>query len=560
MSLITEISWPGIQAFDSFHGEQSHGTSPGRFLITCYPQDKPPETKGTLTLSYSNGFKRTFEDCIIDSASWQFNESGEVVGITILDWRWRWRGGEISGRYNQRTQSGKINTDFYEAKTPRELAELCLKKMSQKGFDVSEIPVGDYPAIDWDADNPAAALQSLCESVGCRVVPQKNNRVKICRVGKGKELFPNLPYTGLGEALELFTPYDSIMVIGAPVVAAVTYKLQMVGLTNEFEKDSGQKRFWKPMDDLSYKPAGGWENDGLVGVIDVFENGGRNAAYFEQSVWKWLEPTTVEVAPGCKLLDEAGVKSPIKDYRAALPMLQEIPVSSFLDSEEFKFAAKMYQPIVNGKHLPQWDAVFRNVDQIVATPFSIEQSAEHLLVKFSTAVFSLDDEGKLAKPELSLGASANILDPNKKTPIRFTRSKKISSSAPGTDSCTLILRHDDIVLYHGTDKTLNKNCLDECNKRADYYIDLKIKELRDHKPQSQELAGWFDIELDGAIQVMEFEYSQGGTVMKLYRNQDHGTPISPSYVEKMGSIQQEKTSLKTANLFARAEASRRGVK
>lgn len=561
MAYVTEISWPGIQAISGFHGEQSHGPSPGRFLIACFPQDKPPEAQGTLTLRYSNGFKREFKDCIIDSASSQFNESGDVVGIVILDWRWRWQGGEISGRYNQRSLGGKISTDFYEAKSLRELAELCLKKMSQTGFDVSEIPNGDFPTINWDAENPAAALQNLCESVGCRIVPQKNNRVKICRAGKGKELFPDLPYTGLGAALELYAPYDSIMVVGAPIVASVTYDLQLVGRTDAYETDSGQKRFWRQIDELGYKPKEKtWEEEYLGVHIDPFENGGRNKAYYEESLWRWFEPTTVEVARGCKLLDDAGVTSPLKDYRAALPMIHEIPASSFLDSEEFKFAASMYQPTVTGKHYPHWEAIFHTIDQVVSREFFIEQSSEHLLVKFSDQIQSHTEQNRVARPELKLEAAANILHPKLKTPVRFTRTRKFGKPAADGIACPLVLRHDDIVLYHGLDKNLNKQCLDECNKRANFYIDQKLKELQDHKPQSQEIVGWHEVELDGAIQVIEYEYSQGGTRMTLYRNQDHGTPISPSYVEKMGSIRQEKISLATAGLFARIEAARRGVK
>ena len=54
-------------------------------------------------------------------------------------------------------------------KKPQALATLCLQAMGEDDYDVSALPNDARPEIDWSYQNPAEALQQLCDKLGCRV-------------------------------------------------------------------------------------------------------------------------------------------------------------------------------------------------------------------------------------------------------------------------------------------------------------------------------------------------------------------------------------------------------
>ncbi len=142
-------------------------------------------------------------------------------------------------------------------RTPQELAELYLNAMGEVDYDISELPDDTRPPVDHDYDNPAEALAALCESLGCRIVLQLDNTVKLVRSGAGA----GLPAEFLLEdslTIDLPEKPDKIAVVCGPSLYQVDFPLEAVGLDRDTTSGGDPTDTIKPIDELSYKPSGGW--------------------------------------------------------------------------------------------------------------------------------------------------------------------------------------------------------------------------------------------------------------------------------------------------------------
>ncbi|HEY1191394.1 MAG TPA: hypothetical protein VGE74_27415 [Gemmata sp.] len=261
-------SWPGVLAVESCTGTVSHGITPATFVLTTYPQAAAPLAFGDLLIS-DGGRTVALRGCKLDAVSGRAGPDGQTFVLTILDRRWRWRTGAISGRYNQLDTRGKLVP--WTIRSPRELAELCLKAMGETNYEV-RLPEGltsaagkDYkrflelgenfpqslanPPVAWDFTPPAEALARLAEYYGCRVIYQPlADRVLVAPLGTG----PVLP-EGFCEAIAPSvdgpeTP-SAVAVAGAPVRIQMRLLLEPVGK----EWDGS----YRPVNELSYAPQAG---------------------------------------------------------------------------------------------------------------------------------------------------------------------------------------------------------------------------------------------------------------------------------------------------------------
>lgn len=244
----------------------THGVQPSSANITISPTPSVAQTLGTLTFRYDGSEVVRFRDCAPTQPMHTRSQAGNKMTVRILDRRWRWAYGEINGRYNLRhPKSGEI--DVTTVKSPRELAVMLLIAMGETGFDVSRI-AGQYndarPEVNWIMANPANELQTMCESLGLVVVwNYLADVVEIWPKGNGPSL-PTAQSLNISHGLTLTAQPSSIKVGTAEASFQSVWRLEAVGK----EKDS---EIWKLIDDLSYKPTGGWEQQepGLFdGVTD----------------------------------------------------------------------------------------------------------------------------------------------------------------------------------------------------------------------------------------------------------------------------------------------------
>ena len=198
-----------------------------------------------------------FTDCKVDKASFRFNQGGLLWQFSIFDRRWFWAFGEISGDYNERTPNvqsqqsldnlGSINPDTVQ--TPQQLAALLLDAMKEPVYNVSQMPDITRPEVHWQNDPPAQALASLADQLGCRVVLKLDDSVAVVQQGVGAAL-PATNVLAFSAVVDPPEQPDAFKVVGGKTRYNPTFLLEAVGLDID-----GTIQL---IDDLTYKPAGGW--------------------------------------------------------------------------------------------------------------------------------------------------------------------------------------------------------------------------------------------------------------------------------------------------------------
>lgn len=226
----------------------THGLSPNSFNVSIPMFDgaRPPDKDGDVILKYGGREITRLKDCTIDKCE-QSSDGRHIWRVTILDRRYRWRYGEISGRHNVRTKNGS-DIMPHTLKRPSELAKLCAEAMREKDYDVSSLEAFDeidWPEIDWNLANPAEALQSLCERYSRRAV-FRNNKVVVCVVGAGKELDTKTGY--VQNSLTYDPPEGPGKIVLVCGVSLVQADLPIVPVALD---QDGQIKY---PDQLSYRP------------------------------------------------------------------------------------------------------------------------------------------------------------------------------------------------------------------------------------------------------------------------------------------------------------------
>lgn len=254
------------QGFDFTFGP---GVTPSVCSLNTIPHVSSLPQVATLTLETIGGATLVFPDCALEEPRLSVGGSGQRWILPVKDRRWKWQEGwgVVYGHYNV----PKPDQTYTQEKTPRELATLLFQEMGESGFDVSKLPNDPRPEIHWDGAHAATELDQLCASIGCVVVlnPFTNN-AEIWKVGQGA----TLPTGGTqGAAYTPILPIkpSKIIVEAGPTLFQATFKTEAVGL------DIDEK--WKPIDELSYKPASGWGKSAMVAgfpeITGTFNKGTR---------------------------------------------------------------------------------------------------------------------------------------------------------------------------------------------------------------------------------------------------------------------------------------------
>lgn len=538
------VEFEGLVAFESFAFTMGHGISPGQGEISILPQDPtiPPIVDIRLTFGEE---EIVLNDCLIDSASYQYDQSGQIIALRFMDRRWQWqRFGKLSGRYNLRQKDFKIVKDKEKQKaavgdaiadcerTPQELAELCLEAMGETDFDVSDLPNDARPTVDWDGVNPAEALADLCESLACRVVLQLDDTVAIRRAGIGAEV-PNGFVEALSESLNPPEKPSKLIILCAKNRYQDDLPLEAVGMDLDGE--------WKLVDDLSYKPPNGWtasDIHNMIGLTDATADGRAKIAAKKTVGRCYRIKTPLEIE---------GYEEKIIRLRQILPIEDEMVEQAEIMGTKKNKLAFVYG-VFDGGLVTQANTE----DKIPAgvagnvVPFTYSVDTEHGIVKFDDVVIKQSAPGgaanAIAFAELKLRTAVSIRDPETGAWIRHERSRKLSTDS---DTMPRYVKHDEIILTtaritketntndsDGVKKTETKTVTNksDVNKECDYYLDALEKEYRTDRPVSVLYIGLMGITLDGALQSVTWtiDGSVGGST-RLTRNDDIGSRTTLPY-------------------------------
>lgn len=244
------------------------GVVPDAYTLRFLPQPSPIARTGTLQVTCGNAILR-IPDCIVAGLRHVRGERGRFAEATLLDGRWRWRYGAISGEYNIPDPDGRIipRTE----RTPQQLAELLLRAIGVTDYDVGQLPNDDRPRVEWDYDLPARRLEELCLERGCvisykfgvlgtvqqdvlhaPVQPFPAGRVVVERLGAGAPLRRNSDLQHISVDADPKERPDSLLVAGASVLHETVLWLEPVA----HDRDGKIK----PVEELSYRPPNnvGW--------------------------------------------------------------------------------------------------------------------------------------------------------------------------------------------------------------------------------------------------------------------------------------------------------------
>jgi hypothetical protein len=231
----------------SFDFTFAPGVTPSVCYIRTVPHVPSLPFDGLLRLVTDDNIELEFPDCKLEQPRLENSSGGQFVTMPILDRRWKWQFAYITGSFNIL----KPDATYLRETNPQVLAAILLSAMGESEFDVSQMPNDTRPECRWeDTVRADIELEKLCQDEGCVVVLNHlTNRVEIHRVGVG-DAFPNGPFTSSSYApLQVSTP-QRLSVQAGPTLFQDTFDCEPVGL------DVDDK--WKPIEDLSYKPATGW--------------------------------------------------------------------------------------------------------------------------------------------------------------------------------------------------------------------------------------------------------------------------------------------------------------
>lgn len=282
------VFWPGVAACDSCEYTNSHGITPGRAILITYPSFADPDEFGDL--AFTDGKNAVaIVDCKVEKMTTQYsNSSGVSYILEIVDRRWRWATGQITGHYNQKDSNGKLVP--WTIRSPKELAQLCLDAMGENnpyvnlpnglgkaaGANVEKyLRLGENypqtltnPEVVWDHTNPAQALVRLIEPFGCRLIYQHVfDRIVITTLGTGLP-FGSLPAESLAPNIDAPPAPAALAAFSVdPVKIQCRFLLQAVGK----EWDGS----YVPINQLSYAPSMTTGENMVVAIEETGDGTGK---------------------------------------------------------------------------------------------------------------------------------------------------------------------------------------------------------------------------------------------------------------------------------------------
>lgn len=546
MPLLNQCRYPGVLGFESATYTCSIGISPSQVIINAFPPFSGLAPHGDC--EFSDG-QRTIRipDCARVSVHGEQAGSPSAIAIVLLDHRWRWQFGEISGRYNvpeQRTNTvplvpiptrpgepagepqpeppGTEPIKPSTKKSARELAILCLKAMAERNYKVDALPDDAYPTVNWDATNPAQALQSLVDQFGCVVVWRNVEQAAwICKRGEGARL-PGGGMLAIGEQIDAKPLPSVIRLIGARIRYQQRFLLEAVGM----DFDGSIRPLWA----LSYRP----DDDDWTRVFPPsFGNLGTNLPG-ERTTQDAIAAAKGSVYRMYRIKKTEGDDKPVltvppdSKSRSAKKQPEQIRPLAYLNQTQKNDIGRYERAPsrVLGVHTPlykyhlgklpssRWEDTDDETPVIV--PFTI--NADLQLVIFSDYVGIRKTTG-YEPASLVIECAAEVTDNDTNQYERYVRELKLTG---GLDTEPAIIVREDLVYEVTAEYNVEPNRpskvktnIKDIDQKAIYILLGEVPRYQIEDSQNNVYPGLLSIGLDGAI--TQVTWAVGG-----------GTPSNPS--------------------------------
>ncbi len=534
--MLVSASFPGINHVLRASYTLAHGISPGVALLDMVPQAGFQPAPGTLVLE-CGGTRLEFEDCLPARLGTIQMPEGPTWRLVLFDRRWRWWYGRAAGRYNLRFEDGRLieavrsgppeDAVWHTPREPQALASSLLDALGEQGYDVSELPNDPRPRCEWDGIPPALVLADLCDALGTRIVLTSTGRVVLRRLGQGADL-PDLPELIARNTLagQLSGPCH-LAVVCERTRWQVDLELEAVGLETD-----GRVR---PIDDLSYRPAGGWGTVDLPHFCELADPRARELA--RASVFRWYRlklPVELRDAADQPLSIGTLAQLAIQDVQldAAADGVLDRPRSAQVFGVWFAGgdAAAYQSPPANSAAqlgplaVPPDDYSLRAV-----YPGKFELDQRLGLVRFAEPVYKLVPaaSGNGAQPaaaELRLRTSVCARRPDRSW-LRHERVRTNPGAPPQAPvryidrpelALTIALQYDAST-YQIAGTQSNLSALEQ---EADHYLDALELAWQAGPVETASYAGLLAIEPDGAIVQVSWSVGPDGATTHAARHQE----------------------------------------
>lgn len=547
------ISFPGIESVQSVVATDRHGITPSFFVLNVLPQASIPAQLGDLAIG-SGANVRIWRDCLVDAGTATFDQNGFITSLAIMDRRWRWQYGSVSGAYNVRDRAGNLisaedeeddpqgNPYVDTERTPQALCEILLRAMGETDFDIDDVPQDVRPEVEWDRDNPASELARLCDIIGCGIVLQPDNRVAIRVLGQGQDFPPGL----VDSDAPTFDPPEiptTIEVISEPTQYQWDFELEAVGL----DRDESIKL----IDDLDITPDQDADGNATRGWIDFdpvlgfpgMDEDDRELA--KLSVYRWYAIKYPFSYPD-RNLPNAG------EFRHK----EEIVLLDRQVDERITYnkgGTDQKDPLVYGVW---WDdnkgrqlarrvgvnplAVTTKSPNVVPVSFTIER--EKQIVMFSEPVYAFADKDGNLEPNnntdadfyhpavLRLRTSFYFRNPSR----AYRGISRERATGSGLRTQPLIVRRRDIfpskwVDFEGTtafSQGVLRDNFDKIRPEMDAFLDSVEQSFAPKTSGVRRYIGIVPVRLDGALRQATYEMNAAGPRTTIQRHQDTGSATS----------------------------------
>lgn len=546
------ITFGNVVGVEQISLTRSRGIQPStiQFVVPVVPQVPIGRSAPLMLSDEINSF--VLNDCLVQSVDID-NTEGERYVVTLLDHRWRWAYGEISGQYNTIRGGVILNSS---KKKPKQLAEMCLKEMGVTRYSIDQLPNDTFPEVTWDLENPAIALENLCSSLGCVICPQLDGLVKIYRQGSGARL-PEMQGAEIRGSFKMVLAPDEIRMSADATVWEVSLKIDKpFGI--ERTQATAAKASVEQMveiEKLSYKPPGGWGNEDPMAFPNVAARQYPDATLREQvrerdrirglaseSIWKIFGFKFPFSLPGLpfKVVD-------VNQIIFLDDLLTQTIIEYATPNQGTQYESRRQKPFVYGMYYDRKDTGKNNVEVfshrwwenrhlIYDGGFSID--AERGVIVFGDPVYKYDRDPKAAArfsiPELYLRVAIAIKDPKTSNYVREVWKQPTgwrNGTKPKWVKKSDIRREVSVDPESGEAYTTG-DTLKTVEKELEQYAKYELEKLVPLDPQQGSYSGFIPIELDGCVEQVSYAItSDGETETTASYGYEHSMVV-PSYEER----------------------------
>jgi len=524
MTLKPIFEFGPIQGVRNVNFPLSRGVTPSvcslSIPIGLYQLDRNPHT-----MIFSDGFRTVrFSGSVISDVQVRADNE-KILNVNILDRRWRWQFGQVSGEYNI-----DLDGSLFARKTLPELMALALDACGETNYDLSRVPADVLPYVNWDMTRPDQALDELCKTAQCIPVLE-DDRAVVYPDGVGGDL-PKIPSSSVGEAFDFGVRPARVGVATAPMQWEFDMYLEPYGR----ELDGS----YVPIDELSYRPKGGWIKAGSPTNLQNFTLNIKREIKVRRRGRAVRRVVTTE-------LDLETVKryaqSVYRVFRIRRPDYDEMPLTNlplvaesqlrFLDNQVDTAVVKASgyasenQPVRRkdaqvfgqfydeaGSGTNSTNEITKDFDEhpeeIYSKSFSIDQ--ERGLVHFQDPVYYIGYRDRVPQgyrfPNIYLRTSVEYLSSKTNAAYRLEKDVEIDRSKGGTIAWES--RNDVIPTWRQSADGQDIDNLSDVGQRLDYYIGYARQKYAVKNPGSGGYPMILPFSPDGVIAQVVFSIDGSG--------------------------------------------------